>query len=188
MNISYSPNGGPSKPDGFEPERAGSRDLGSFCLTCASQGHTCCQGHDIYVTLGDCSRIQRFTGATQFFEYRGCSRAAYADQDDDPVWRRHVFRADGSRRVLKQSVDHNCLFLQTAGCCLPLSARPLVCRLYPHLYSASGIAGVWDDECPATRTQADPSIEQGIAGVQFQQAVQWHRMLYNEIQWEASTK
>jgi len=163
------------------------RDLGHYCLACASQGHTCCQGHDIYVTRGDCERIDRYSRVVDFFEYRGCSHADYADQDDDPVWRQYVFRRDGSRRVLKRLADGNCLFLDFAGCCLPLTARPLVCRLYPHLYSANGIAGVWDGECPAAKTQAGAMLEKGIAGVQWQEAVQWHRMLYTEILWEANT-
>ena len=166
-------------------EPAASRDLGACCLACANQGHTCCQGHDIYVTHGDCERIRSANGATDFFEFRGCSLAAYAEQDDDPLWRQYVFRSDGSRRVLKRLANGNCLFLGPAGCSLALSARPLVCRLYPHLYSAEGIAGAWDNECLAARTRTGAQIEQGIAGVQWPQALQWHRMLYAEIQWEA---
>ena len=30
-------------------------------------------------------------------------------------------------------------------------------------------------------------LENGIAGVQWQEAVLWHRMLYTEILWEAET-
>jgi Fe-S-cluster containining protein len=163
------------------------KDMGHFCLACASQGHTCCQGHDIYVTRGDCKRIGEHSRIVDFFEYRGCSHADYADQGDDPVWRQFVFRRDGSRRVLKRLADGDCLFLCSAGCSLPLTARPLVCRLYPHLYSANGIAGVFDGECPAAKIQAIPMLEKGIAGVQRQEAVQWHHMLYTEIYWEANT-
>ncbi len=158
-----------------------------ICLACASQGHTCCQGHDIYVTHGDCRRIARFSKAVDFFEYRGCCRADYADQGDDPLWQQHVFRSDGSRRVLKRRADANCIFLGSKGCALPLAVRPLVCRLYPHLYSAGGIYGAWDDECPATRSQNRSILEKGIAGVQWRQAVLWHRMLYTEIVWEADS-
>ncbi len=168
-------------------EPAPNMDLGSFCLECASQGHTCCQDHDIYVTKGDCERIIRCCSMSDFHEYRGCSHLDYADQGNDPMWRQYVFRADGSRRVLKRLADGNCLFLGASGCSLPLTARPLVCRLYPHLYSAGGIAVEWDGECPAARTKAGPLLEKGIAGVQWQQAVQWHRMLYGEILWEANT-
>lgn len=168
-------------------EPAPSIDPGCFCLECARQGHTCCQGHDIYVTTGDCRRIGHSSNLSDFFEYRGCGHADYADQDNDPTWQQHVFRSDGSRRVLKRLADGDCLFLGAAGCCLPLTARPLVCRLYPHVYSDRGIAGAWDTECPAARTKAGPLLEKGIAGVQWQQAVQWHRMLYNEILWETRT-
>ena len=69
---------------------------GHLCLDCARQGLTCCQEHDIYVTAGDCQRIRRHTRSLDFFEYRGCSHAAYADQEDDPLWRQYVFRDNGS--------------------------------------------------------------------------------------------
>jgi len=163
------------------------KDTSSMCLACASQGHTCCQGHDIYVTLGDCRRIGYFSGAADFFEYRGCCHADYADQGEDPLWQQHVFRKDGSRRVLKRLADGDCIFLGPGGCDLPLAVRPLVCRLYPHLYSAGRVTGAWDDECPAARTQDRSLMEKGIAGVKQQEAEQWHRMLYTEILWEANT-
>lgn len=163
------------------------KDSGRICLACARQGHTCCQGHDIYITRGDHERISRHTRVADFCEYRGCCHADYADQGDDPVWQQYVFRNDGSRRVLKRLADGSCIFLSSAGCCLPLTVRPLVCRLYPHLYSANGIADAWDGECPAAKFQASPLVEDGIAGVQWQEAVQWHRMLYSEILWEKNS-
>ena len=168
-----------------EPARA--KDLGHYCLACASQGHTCCQGHDIYVTRGDCERIGRHSRVMDFYEYRGCSHPDYADQGEDPLWQQYVFRLDGSRRVLKRLAGGDCLFLGPAGCSLPLTARPLVCRLYPHTFSANGIAGVWDGACPAAKAETSPMLENGIAGVQWQEAVLWHRMLYTEILWEAET-
>jgi Fe-S-cluster containining protein len=173
--------------DTAEREAAAEKKTYPICLACASQGHTGCQGHDIYVTLGDCSRIRRHGGAVDFHEYRGCCHADYADQGEDPLWQQHVFRNDGSRRVLKRLENGNCIFLGPAGCGLPLNVRPLVCRLYPHLYSASRISGAWDDECPAARTQHRSVMEMGIAGVQWQQAELWHRMLYTEILWEADS-
>ena len=36
------------------------------------------------------------------------------DQDDDPTWQRHVFRADGSRRILKRRANGDCTFLGEA--------------------------------------------------------------------------
>ena len=166
-------------------DEAQNRDSNATCLSCARKGRTCCQGHDIYVTLGDCRRIGYFNGAVDFFEFRGCCHAGYADQGDDPLWQQHVFRKDGSRRVLKNLADGNCIFLGPGGCDLPLAVRPLVCRLYPHLYSAGRIIGRWDDECPAASTQDRSLMEKGIAGVKQHEAEQWHRMLYTEILWEA---
>ena len=166
-------------------ESAAEKNSNTICMACASQGHTCCQGHDIYVTLGDCRRIGHHGQAMDFFEYRGCCHADYADQGDDPLWQQLVFRSDGSRRVLKRLDDGNCIFLGPAGCGLSLDVRPLVCRLYPHLYSAARISGAWDDQCPAARIQDRFAMEKGIAGVQWRQAQLWHHMLYTEILWEA---
>lgn len=166
-------------------DRALSTDFGRYCRTCAGQGQTCCQGHDIYVTPGDCQRIRHYLGVRNFFEYRPCSLQAYADQDDDPVWRQYVFRHDGCRRVLMTRVGGDCLFLENSGCLLPLTVRPLVCRLFPHMYSAKGVTGGWDQDCPIGRTHAEKLIDQGIAGITWQEAVKWHRMLYAEILWEA---
>ena len=119
----------PAKAAGCFAEPDSNKNLGYFCLACASQGHTCCQGHDIYVTRGDCERIRLAGGGVDFFEYRSCSHAAYADQGDDPLWQQYVFRRDGSRRVLKRRTGGDCVFLGPQGCLLPLTARPLVCRL-----------------------------------------------------------
>jgi Fe-S-cluster containining protein len=159
-------------------------DQSVLCTECALKGHSCCHAHDIYVTWGDCRRIFKHTGRKDFFEYRPCACSAYADQDDDPIWKQHVFRADGSRRVLRQDPKGDCMLLTPAGCSLPLEVRPLVCRLYPHVYSAAGIAWEWDLECPATRSFAPTVIETGIAGVGWSEAAQWHQLLYDEVLWE----
>lgn len=156
----------------------------NICQACAHTGRTCCQGHEIYVTRGDCRRIAGHTGRVDFFEYHPCNIDAYADQADDPLWQRHVFRSDGTRRILKRHVDGDCRFLTQNGCCLPLTVRPLICRLYPHLYTAAGISGIWDSECLATRINPAAVIETEIAGVGQSEAAQWHHMLYEEIEWE----
>ena len=171
----------------LQQELTPNKEKGNICLLCAKQGRTCCQGHDIYVTPGDCERIRSHSGMADFFEFRGCSQPAYAEQDGDPLWRQYVFRRNGRRRVLKRRDRDNCLFLGPEGCSLPLTARPLVCRLYPHLYSAVGIAAAWDCECPAIQKEAGLMIEEGIAGVGWHEAVQWHRMLYSEILGEVNT-
>ena len=155
-----------------------------LCQTCARNGRSCCQGHDIYVTWGDCRRILSHTRQSDFFEYRACGDAAYADQDDDPVWRQHVFRPDGTRRVLRQRENGDCIFLADTGCQLPLAVRPLICRLFPHVYSAIGLAHRWDMECLAARIDPAAVVAAGIAGVGDAEAVCWHRMLYDEIMWE----
>jgi uncharacterized protein len=168
------------------PVSTDARDTGDgeVCAACARQGKTCCQGHDIYLTHGDCRRISEYTGAVGFFEYRGCANAAYADQDDDPVWQRHVFRPDGTRRLLKAQSNGDCFFLSDRGCRLPLHVRPLICRLFPHRYTAESILTDWDSECPAVRATCGAALESRIAGVARDQAEQWHRLLYSEIIWE----
>jgi Fe-S-cluster containining protein len=156
-------------------------DGGSYCLECARRGHTCCQQHDIYVTNGDCQRIHLESGSVNFFEYRGCAFESYADQGDDPVWQYHVFRPDGTRRVLKQKQNGDCLFLSQRGCALSLNSRPLICRLYPRIYSAGGLERVWDSDCPAAHGDPQALIEDGIDGVRWQEATIWHHMLYTEV-------
>ncbi|MDA8138921.1 MAG: YkgJ family cysteine cluster protein [Desulfobacteraceae bacterium] len=158
-----------------------------LCQQCASIGNTCCQKHEIYVTWGDCRRILAFYRKKDFYEYRGCDNADYADQNDDPLWQQNVFRADGSRRVLKWQANGDCFFLTAAGCILPLEARPLICRLYPHIFTAAGIAAQWDTECRAAQTTGTTAIEADIAGVANSDAQRWHQLLYNEILWERSS-
>jgi len=155
-----------------------------LCGECAARGRTCCQGHDIFVTRGDCRRIMAITGSRSLFEYRGCSHLDYGDQSDDPLWFRYVFRPDGSRRVLKRQANGDCILLTATGCRLPLASRPLVCRLFPHLYSAAGITGGWDPECLAARTMDASVIEKEIAGTARNEAIVWHMRLYDEIVWE----
>ncbi len=159
-------------------------DQGRLCRECALGGHTCCQGHDIYITLGDYRRIWLHTRSKDFFEYRSCSDAAYADQEADPLWQQFVFRPDGSRRVLKRQPNNDCFFLTPEGCRLPLMVRPLVCRLFPHTYSAAGIDNQWDLDCPAARAMPSIYMEADIAGVKRQEALQWHEVLYSELLWE----
>ncbi len=163
---------------------AATHDQSRLCSECARAGRTCCQGHEIYVTWGDCRRIGYHTQRRDFYEYQGCDDLAYADQTEDPIWQQHVFRPDGSRRVLKRKANGDCCFLSPQGCQLPLTVRPLVCRLFPHTYSATGIFEGWDQECPAARAIAKVSLEIGIAGVAEEEAARWHQLLYDEVVWE----
>lgn len=163
---------------------AEAEDQSRLCRECARVGRTCCQEHDIYVTWGDCRRIGIYTRRKDFFEYRTCSDLAYADQGEDPLWQQHVFRPDGTRRVLKRQANGDCLFLSPRGCQLPLTVRPLICRLFPHVYSAAGIYEGWDEECPAARVIARSALERSIAGVAQGEASRWHQLLYDEVVWE----
>jgi len=159
-------------------------DQGKLCQECARLGHTCCQNHDIYITRGDCLRIFDHTHNKRFYEYRSCGDPAYADQSDDPIWDKYVFRSDGSRRVLRRKENGDCALLTASGCSLPINVRPLVCRLFPYQYSAAGISEGWDPECRAAATTPVHVVENNIAGIQRCDATQWHQLLYNEVLWE----
>lgn len=152
-----------------------------LCALCAQQGKTCCVGTDIFVTLGDVRRITAFTSNHDFYEFRSCSTPAYRDQSDDPVWDTLVFRPDGTRRVIKRSSSGACLFLDPQGCRLPLSVRPLVCRLHPHIYNARGLYPELAPGCPIHLLPAGYPLEKAIAGFRNEEAVTWHHLLYQEI-------
>ncbi|MBU0987691.1 MAG: YkgJ family cysteine cluster protein [Proteobacteria bacterium] len=151
-----------------------------LCARCAKKGKTCCQGHDIYITIGDTRRITDFTGSADFYEYRRPADPAYLDQEDDPVWCRYVFAPDGSRRVLKRNLIEDCLFLRKNGCILPLEIRPLVCRLHPYSYTADGISEVLTCECPLNFLGPGQTLDQAL-NLSAQVAERWQHMLYREI-------
>jgi len=154
-----------------------------LCARCAAQGKTCCQGkdRDIYITTGDLKRIGDYVASQDFFEFRRPTDSAYSGQDNDPLWTTHVFRPDGTRRVLKRNEDfEDCVFLTVKGCLLPIVIRPLICRLYPYAYNAGGLCGVLSEGCPIHLLSEGHSLIQCI-GMDAQVAGTWHRMLYNEI-------
>lgn len=170
-----------------EPTVSDSASVDEFmCHACARQGRTCCQGHDIYVTWGDCLRIRRVFSERNFFEYRSSQMEVYLDQDHDPQGRQYVFHGDGTRRVLKQKSRGDCLFLTPAGCCLSMDTRPLVCRFFPYLYAAVGISGQWDPQCEPARSKPAEVLYTGIAGIARLAAESWHQLLYQEIKWEVN--
>ena len=152
-----------------------------LCAICAQQGKTCCVGTDIYITPGDVRRIAAFTSRTDFYEFRPSSIPAYKDQSDDPQWDAFVFRPDGTRRVIKRDSSGGCLFLQPQGCMLPISARPLVCRLHPHIYNAQGLYPELAPDCPIHLLPAGNILDKAIAGFCNEEAVNWHHLLYEEI-------
>lgn len=151
-----------------------------LCGICARIGKTCCQGRDIYVTSGDVARIADYLGDQDFFEFRKVSDAAYFENQDDPIWMEHVFRADASRRVLKIALSGDCRFLTTTGCVLPVEVRPLVCRIHPLEYHAGGFHPWFEDGCPVHLLPSGETLSQNL-GITEAEAALWHRMLYSEI-------
>lgn len=154
-----------------------------LCVRCARHTRTCCQRSEIYATPGDVRRIGLHTQRDDFTEYRVPANPDYLDQDDDPVWREKVFRADNSRRVLKRQPDGDCTFLGESGCTLPLEIRPLVCRLYPYDYTAAGLLVDLVEGCPLELLPPGQGLIEALE-MNRDDAVRWHRQLYEEIQME----
>lgn len=152
----------------------------TLCARCALLGRTCCQGREIYITPGDVRRISAMTGALQFVEWNRTSDPSYLDQDDDPVWRLHVFRSDGSRRILKRNSNGDCIFLGVGGCRLAMEVRPLLCRLHPLAYTADHIDEEPDAGCPRHLLMAGESLFEATR-TSLALAKNWHRQLYEEI-------
>jgi Fe-S-cluster containining protein len=125
-------------------------------------------------------RIESHSGREDFFEYRQPDNPEYADQDDDPVWRDHVFRDDGSRRVLKRRPDGDCTFLGPHGCTLPLEVRPLVCRIYPYDFSEEGIHEELSEGCPLELLRPGQGLIQAL-DMKLADAQRWRDQLYQEI-------
>lgn len=151
-----------------------------LCAKCAKERITCCQQREIYITLGDVERISAYTDQVEFIEFRVPTDPAYLDQDDDPVWKEYVFRADNSRRVLKRDEKGNCTFLKKNGCELPEDIRPLVCRLYPFSYTSDGILLDLEHDCPVHLLQQGQTLIDAL-NMSFDKAQIWHQMLYQEI-------
>lgn len=151
-------------------------------MACAKRGLTCCQGtdRDIYITPGDVKRISDYTRREDFYEYRKPINAGYLESEGDPAWIYHVFRQDGSRRVLKATPEGNCTFLSENGCRLPLHIRPIVCRLHPYEYNAGGFYNEFDAGCPVNMLAPGRSLVDCL-DMDPADAARWHRMLYEEI-------
>jgi Fe-S-cluster containining protein len=150
------------------------------CARCAQAGKTCCQQTEIYVTMNDVKRIAVSTSRIDFFEYRPPADPAYLAGDNDPQWQQHVFRLDGTRRVLMQQPSGDCIFLTGRGCQLSLEVRPLVCRLYPLTYTDRGIEPEPDERCPAQRFCQGQTIVEAF-GFSVQEVQRWHTDLYLEM-------
>jgi Fe-S-cluster containining protein len=148
---------------------------------------TCCQTREIYVTPGDVERIAEYTGRRDTYVYRVPDNPSYLDQDDDPAWRDHVFRVDGTRRVLKRRASGDCHFLGSAGCVLPTEVRPLVCRIYPYDYTEDGIQEELATGCPLELLPAGQGLIEAL-DMWRTDAVRWHRQLYEEIREEGPAR
>jgi len=149
------------------------------CAKCAQLGRTCCQQREIFVTVGDRERIAAQTGEQDFWEYRTPADPSYLDQNDDPTWLNLVFRPDTSRPILKRQENGDCRYLGPTGCRLAVEVRPLVCRLFPYEYTASGITGVSKD-CPKQVIPPGSTILT-VLDMRAADAIRWHRTLYGEL-------
>lgn len=154
-----------------------------ICVCCARHMKTCCQTSEVYATPGDVERIAEFTGRRDFNEFKPAGDPSYLEQDDDPVWLEHVFRPDGTRRILKRRSNGDCTFLGPNGCELPLKTRPLICRLYPYDYDESGIRDELVRGCPLELLPPGQGLIDALE-MNIDDARRWHRMLYKEIRFE----
>ena len=150
------------------------------CARCAQAGKTCCQQTEIYVTMNDVKRIAAYTARIDFFEYRLPADPAYLGAENDPLWQHHVFRLDGTRRVLKQQPSGDCIFLTVKGCMLGLDVRPLICRLYPLTYTGGGLETEPDGRCPVKIFCHGQTVFETF-DISMQLALRWHMDLYLEM-------
>jgi uncharacterized protein len=160
-------------------------DSDFLCARCARHMKTCCQTAEIYVTRGDVRRIEEHSGQTDFHEFRPPENPIYVHDDDhdDPLWRDNVFQPDGTRRVLKKQDNGDCVFLGEAGCVLPLEVRPLICRIYPYDYDASGIFTDLARGCPLEILRPGLTLIEELQ-MSRTDADRWHAQLYQELQVE----
>lgn len=154
-----------------------------LCVRCACVQKTCCQDSEIFVTRHDVRRISDHLKQDGFWEYAVPTDPVYLNEHDDPIWMEKAFQPDGSRRVLKKQVDGDCTFLTKSGCSLPMEVRPLVCRLYPYDYTASGLRPDAASGCPRHLLAEGQSVFDAV-GASQQDAQRWHAMLYDELHQE----
>jgi uncharacterized protein len=158
-----------------------------LCVRCARRRKTCCQLCEVYVTPGDVRRIAEHTGAEDFHEFRPAGDSVYTDHPDDPTWMRLVFRADGTRRILRRRAEGDCTFLGPCGCRLPLDVRPLVCRIYPYDFNEQGIKDELERGCPMELVRKGLTLIDEL-GMDRAAAERWHRQLYEEIRLEEANE
>jgi Fe-S-cluster containining protein len=151
-----------------------------LCARCARHQRTCCQDSEIHVSLADVRRIQPFASREEFTEFRAPTDPVYDQRIEDPFWHQHVFRPDGTRRVLKQQRNGDCFFLGPAGCRLPAECRPIVCRLYPFDYTADGLMPRPASGCPLELLPPGSELLPAL-GMNSSEAERLRAQLYDEI-------
>lgn len=154
-----------------------------LCARCARSHKTCCQQREIFLTLADRDRVAAHVGRTDFWEYKVPSDSAYVPDGSDPIWTRHAFRADRSRRILRTQANGDCTFLAPTGCSLPLQVRPLVCRLHPHHYDHQGLCGL-EQDCPTHLVRPGQDLMAALQMSDLELAHGWHAQLYLELSQE----
>lgn len=153
------------------------------CARCACVRLTCCERAEITLTDGDLRRVAAWTGRDDFSERRWPQDPADAVPDpDDPDWHRGTVAPDGTRRVLRRRRGGACTLLGEAGCSLPEDVRPLVCRLYPFVYDARGLAPVESAHyCPSILLATAGRTMSGVLGMDRATAEGWRAQLYEEL-------
>ncbi len=152
-----------------------------ICAECANLQKTCCSGSQVFLTVGDVRRIE--TDCSDFYIWEK------ADAIDpvtlaqlDPLWLLTFSQPEG-RRVLARRADGACVFLDHAGCRLPVENRPLVCRLYPFEYNHETIKSINPHRCPEAMRQNGPLLL-AMLGMHRDQAELLRAQLYKEIREE----
>ncbi len=153
----------------------------AICAECANTQKTCCFGSQVFLTLGDVSRIE--TDCSDFYIWE---KPDEIDSDSlallDPFWLLTFSQPEG-RRVLARRADGSCVFLEPTGCRLSDELRPLVCRLYPFEYNHETIKSINPHRCPETLRHNGPLLL-ALLGMHRDQAELLRAQLYHEIREE----
>jgi len=152
----------------------------NICSECAgSRGLSCCEAVQIYVTKGDIERITSFTNSKDFYFaaplkgiYRNC----------DSTWKDLVLDKNGCRNVIKLTKNGKCVFLKKDGCLLPMTVKPLLCRIHPYEFNEDGITGIYK-YCPISKMPNSEEILNDM-GMSYNMVKKWHAILYREIREE----
>ena len=149
----------------------------NICGECArSRGLSCCESVEIYVTPGDIKRISSFTNSTEFYVaaamkgiYRNC----------DPAWKDLILDANRRRNIIRLTKNGQCVFLKKEGCQLPMTVKPLLCRLHPYDFNEQGITGIYR-YCPIAKLPNGEDVLRDM-GMSSKMVKKWHATLYREL-------